>query len=160
MQSPKKPQSSTVHNVNASLPWPCYVLDSQYRCSSEHTGVLAHHHHRVRSHILTINVVPDLFPLRRTLITSLMHPLLAAAACSTWVAFRAVYTVGYSSGDPAKVSKMSTQRQRQRSDPEPEELARRRLHWSSVLVQYVSFRLSQILWLMYHQPLLVLLPGR
>ena len=48
-QSPKKLPSSTVHNVSALLNHPRLSFDSQHRCTPEHTGILAHYHHGVRS---------------------------------------------------------------------------------------------------------------
>jgi hypothetical protein len=39
----------------------------------------------------------------RTLVTAVKYPLLAAAACAFWSFTRVLYTVGYTTGDPAKV---------------------------------------------------------
>ncbi|EPT01602.1 membrane-associated proteins in eicosanoid and glutathione metabolism [Fomitopsis schrenkii] len=53
-----------------------------------------------RAHQNTLEYLPLI--ITGTLITSLKYPILAAAACGTWAASRFVYTIGYSSGDPAK----------------------------------------------------------
>ncbi|KAH9835864.1 membrane-associated proteins in eicosanoid and glutathione metabolism [Rhodofomes roseus] len=53
-----------------------------------------------RAHQNTLEYLPTI--ITGTLITSLRHPILAAALCSAWVASRFLYTIGYSTGDPAK----------------------------------------------------------
>lgn len=41
-----------------------------------------------------------------TLIAGLTYPVAAAALCGTWVFSRILYSIGYSTGDPKKVSQI------------------------------------------------------
>lgn len=43
-----------------------------------------------------------------TLIWSMSNPIIAASLCGIWSAFRVMYTVGYTTGDPKKVCRAST----------------------------------------------------
>ena len=43
----------------------------------------------------------------RTLVSGVKYPVFAASACSFWVLTRILYTLGYTTGDPAKVRHFS-----------------------------------------------------
>ncbi|KIJ09631.1 hypothetical protein PAXINDRAFT_172428 [Paxillus involutus ATCC 200175] len=53
-----------------------------------------------RAHQNTLEHMPLI--LTTTLVTAVKYPLLAAAACAFWSFTRVLYTVGYTTGDPAK----------------------------------------------------------
>ena len=53
-----------------------------------------------RAHQNTLESVPFIF--LSTAITGLKYPTYAAAGCGLWVFGRVIYTLGYSTGDPAK----------------------------------------------------------
>ncbi|KAI0317603.1 hypothetical protein OF83DRAFT_124155 [Amylostereum chailletii] len=57
-----------------------------------------------RAHQNTLEHMPTL--LIATLIAAIRYPKLAAAACGTWSLGRILYTIGYSSGVPAKVRRV------------------------------------------------------
>ncbi|KAH7886372.1 hypothetical protein F5I97DRAFT_1937227 [Phlebopus sp. FC_14] len=53
-----------------------------------------------RAHQNTLEHFP--FILVTTLVTGVKYPVLAASACAFWSFTRILYTIGYTSGDPAK----------------------------------------------------------
>ncbi|KAI0800702.1 membrane-associated proteins in eicosanoid and glutathione metabolism [Fomes fomentarius] len=53
-----------------------------------------------RAHQNTLEVLPVV--IGSTLISGVTLPKTAAAICGTWVFFRVLYTIGYSTGDPKK----------------------------------------------------------
>jgi len=53
-----------------------------------------------RAHQNTLEVVPMV--LVSTAIVATQYPILAASLCGAWTVFRALYTIGYSTGDPSK----------------------------------------------------------
>ncbi|KAI0720140.1 membrane-associated proteins in eicosanoid and glutathione metabolism [Fomitopsis betulina] len=57
-----------------------------------------------RAHQNTLEYLPVI--ITATLVTSLKYPILAGAACGVWVVTRFVYTIGYSSGNPAKRNRL------------------------------------------------------
>ncbi|KAH9937377.1 membrane-associated proteins in eicosanoid and glutathione metabolism [Fomitopsis serialis] len=59
-----------------------------------------------RAHQNTLEYLPTI--ITGTLVTSLRHPVLAAAACGIWAASRFVYTIGYSTGDAEKRNKFGS----------------------------------------------------
>ena len=56
---------------------------------------------RSGAHQNTLEDLPII--VANTLIGGVTHPVVAAALCGTWVFSRILYTIGYSTGDPAKV---------------------------------------------------------
>ncbi|EMD41838.1 hypothetical protein CERSUDRAFT_110400, partial [Gelatoporia subvermispora B] len=57
-----------------------------------------------RAHQNTLENLPNI--IFGTLIYGLKHPKYAATLCGVWTAFRVLYTIGYSTGDPKKVTLM------------------------------------------------------
>ncbi|KIJ66631.1 hypothetical protein HYDPIDRAFT_174655 [Hydnomerulius pinastri MD-312] len=53
-----------------------------------------------RAHQNTLEHMPII--LVTTLVTAVKYPVLAAAACGFWSLSRILYTIGYTTGDPAK----------------------------------------------------------
>ncbi|KAF9818002.1 hypothetical protein IEO21_03077 [Rhodonia placenta] len=53
-----------------------------------------------RAHQNTLEYIPTV--AISTVITSVKHPLVAASLCGAWALFRVPYTIGYSTGDPAR----------------------------------------------------------
>ncbi|CAL1694147.1 unnamed protein product [Somion occarium] len=53
-----------------------------------------------RAHQNTLENLPTI--LGSTAIVATQWPIFAASACGLWVAARVLYTIGYSTGDPAK----------------------------------------------------------
>ncbi|KAF9225134.1 membrane-associated proteins in eicosanoid and glutathione metabolism [Gyrodon lividus] len=53
-----------------------------------------------RAHQNTLEYMPVI--LVTTLVTALKYPILAASGCGFWTFTRVLYTIGYTTGDPAK----------------------------------------------------------
>ncbi|PCH34051.1 membrane-associated glutathione metabolism protein [Wolfiporia cocos MD-104 SS10] len=81
----------------AGIPYPYVYADKAEVAANQEANVF---NCTQRAHQNTLEYFPIV--VASTVVASLKHPLIAASLCGLFTASRVVYTIGYSTGDPAK----------------------------------------------------------
>jgi len=81
----------------ANIPYPQVYADKAEAAASPQAQVF---NCTQRAHQNTLENLPSV--IFGTLVFGLKYPVYAASLCGLWTAFRVLYTVGYSTGDPKK----------------------------------------------------------